>query len=304
MKRDIKHIKTVSEFLKTFGLEEPNNPFISILHPLAILKSKSLLEHDYILDFYTITLKDNTCSQFLGKKKFNFEEGELAFTKPNQVLNISSIDQLNTSKGWVLLFHSDLLKSTPLFNKLNDYRFFDYSINQGISLSTNEQKRVTECVNFLKNEIMLTFDKHSSVVISSILEVMLNLCNRFFERQFDKKAIEDNYIVSKIDAFLKLYYENNLFSEKGVPEVNQIATYVNLSPNYLSNILKKETGKNTKDYINYFILEKSKSLLLNKQDYSISELAFKLGFNYPHYFSRFFKSKTGKTPLEYRKQEY
>ncbi|AUC14413.1 hypothetical protein BTO06_04295 [Tenacibaculum sp. SZ-18] len=298
------NITTVSELFDILSLEKPHNRNIAVIDTNNIDFSKLFFQEEYVLNFYTITLKDCHNGIFFNKRNFNFDNGVIGFTKPNQVVNLSCTSQLNSLNGWILVFDKNLLETTPLFDKVDNYKFFDYQINEAISISEAEQKTITDCVNFIKNEIQSNFDNHSSAVITSILEVLLNLCKRFFERQFNISTTRDNHIVTKIDNFLKFYYENELFEEKGIPQVEHIAKYVKLSPNYLCNLLKKETGKNTKDYINYFVVEKSKHLLRNQQAYSISELAHKLGFNYPHYFSRLFKAKTGKTPQEYRKQEF
>ncbi|WP_299625372.1 response regulator transcription factor [uncultured Tenacibaculum sp.] len=297
------HINTISELFKMYNLSKPQNSNIAILKLSEIKTSNFPLHSKFTLGFNTITLKDNTNGLFLSKHGFNFNKGVLAFTKPNQSLSFSITEELNDIEGYILMFHNDLLKNTPMLEKINNYRFFSYDVDEGLVLSVKEQESIKECINFIKNELNKEFDNHTHIVVSSILEVFLNLCNRAYERQFKEKVLVNSHVISKVDDFLKFYYDNNLFAEKGIPQVQQVADYVKLSPNYLSSILKKESGKNTKDYINYFIIEKSKSLLLNKQQYSINELSYKLGFNYPHYFSRFFKSKIGKTPQQYRKEK-
>ena len=286
-----------------YNLSKPQNSNVAILKLSEIQTSNFPLHSKFTLGFNTITLKDNTNGLFLSKHGFNFNKGVLAFTKPNQSLSFSISEELNDIEGYILMFHNDLLKNTPMLEKINNYRFFSYDVDEGLVLSVKEQESIKECINFIKNELNKEFDNHTHIVVSSILEVFLNLCNRAYERQFKEKVLVNSHVISKVDDFLKFYYDNNLFAEKGIPQVQQVADYVKLSPNYLSSILKKESGKNTKDYINYFIIEKSKNLLLNKQQYSINELSYKLGFNYPHYFSSFFKSKIGKTPQQYRKEK-
>lgn len=304
MKTNQLHIETIPKLFEVLNLKKPCNSLVTIIKIAEINKSKlTVLKSNFTLGFFTITLKDSSSGLFFSKHNFNFNIGEIAFTKPNQSLHLANTESLNDNEGWVLMFHNDLLKNSPLFDKISNYRFFSYDISEGLVLSDKEQISITDCVNFIENEICEKIDKHTNIVISSILDVLLNLCNRVHERQFQEKAVLNSHVISKVDAFLKFYYDNNLFAEKGIPTVQQIANYVKLSPNYLSATLKKESGKNTKDYINYFILEKSKSLLISKQEYSINELSYKLGFNYPHYFSRFFKSKIGKTPHQYRKEK-
>lgn len=304
MKTNYIHIETIPELFGFFHLKKPSNPLVAIINPKEIKRTQPTFEKRYYtLGFFSITLKGNSPGVFFKKQNFNFNHGILSFTKPNQNLSIVNTDSFNDNDGWILVFHNDLLKNSPLHDKITSYRFFSHDIHEGLVLSDKEQMSITNCINFVKNEINEESDDHTHIVISSVLEVLLNICNRVYERQFKEKALPNNHIIAKVDAFLKFYYDNNLFAEKGIPSVQQIAKYVKLSPNYLSTILKKESGKNTKDYINCFILEKSKNLLINKQEYSINELSYKLGFNYPHYFSRFFKSKIGKTPQQYRKEK-
>mgnify|MGYP001801232708 CR=1 FL=1 len=174
-------------------------------------------------------------------------------------------------------------------------------MHEALHLSDEEEKNITDLANLIGNEISKRIDKHSQTVICSYLELLLNLCKRFYERQFHTRSGQHSDIVSQFQSLLKDYYDKGYFREHGSPSIEYFSERIHLSSNYLSDLLKKETGYTTKDQIYSFIIDKAKTLLLSESD-SIRGIAYTLGFNYPHYFSRLFKSKTGMTPQEYRRK--
>ena len=299
MKKELLHISTISEFSEVFGLHKPSNSLVTIINTSELKTNPNLLAKNFVLDLYSITLKGNESGVFFGRKNYDFDEGVMVFTAPNQILSIEETEHLNDNKGWMLLFHPDLIRDSSLVEKLKDYKFFSYALQEALHLSEAEQETVSECSHLIVEEILRQEDYHSKQVFVSILELLLNLCNRFYERQFNTRSIQNNYAVTKVDSILKEYYAAGYLAEKGIPNVEFLANKIGLSPNYLSDLLKKETGRSAKEYINYFVIDKAKTLLV-KDKVSVSELAYQLGFNYPHYFSRIFKSKTGLTPQEYR----
>ena len=206
---------------------------------------------------------------------------------------------LNEIQGWMLFFHPDLIRNMPLGSTIEDYNFFSYDVHEALHLSDTEQKTITDCVGLIQQEISARIDNHSQTVISSSLELLLNLARRYYERQFNTRSARNSDVVSQFHTYLGDYYKSGSFGELGPPGIEYFADRVHLSGNYLSDLLKKETGYSAKDHINNFIIDKAKTLLLAESN-SVSEIAYKLGFNYPHYFSRLFKSKTGMTPQEYR----
>ena len=299
MKKELLHISTISEFSEVFGLHKPSNSLVTIINTSELKTNPNLLAKNFVLDLYSITLKGNESGVFFGRKNYDFDEGVMVFTAPNQILSIEETEHLNDNKGWMLLFHPDLIRDSSLVEKLKDYKFFSYALQEALHLSEAEQETVSECSHLIVEEILRQEDYHSKQVFVSILELLLNLCNRLYERQFNTRSIQNNYAVTKVDSILKEYYAAGYLAEKGIPNVEFLANKIGLSPNYLSDLLKKETGRSAKEYINYFVIDKAKTLLV-KDKVSVSELAYQLGFNYPHYFSRIFKSKTGLTPQEYR----
>ncbi len=234
-----------------------------------------------------------------GRNRYDFDEGVMIFTAPNQVQQVTKAQKLNEIKGWMLFFHPDLIRNTSLRKNIDNYKFFDYDVHEALHLSDAEQQTITECVNMIKQEISERIDNHSQSVIASSLELLLNLSNRYYERQFTTRKNNNSDTVTKIEKLLKEYFKSDELKNAGLPTVKYLADNVHLSASYLSDLLKKETGMNTQDHIHYYLIEEAKNILLNTNN-SVSEVAYALGFEYPQYFSKLFKLKTGKTPVEYR----
>ncbi len=199
----------------------------------------------------------------------------------------------------MLFFHPDLIRNTEFGKRIDDYGFFSYDVHEALHLSEAEQHILNDCIKLIQSEIAERIDNHSQRVIASTLELLLNYSLRYYERQFNTRSAQNVDTVSKFESLLKAYYKEGKFAEQGAPSIEYFAEAIHLSPNYMSDLLKKEMGVPPKDYINQFIVDKAKTLLLSEPD-SISQIAYNLGFNYPHYFSRLFKAKTGLTPNEYR----
>lgn len=299
MQDGIFHIKSISHLHELIGFEKPNHPLISVIDVSQLETRKEQIGMRITNSLYAIGLKDKTCGLQYGRKSYDFDEGVMYFTAPNQVMEVGYAQKKGEIKGWVINFHPDLIRNTPLGKTIENYNFFSYDVHEALHLSEIEQQTITDCVGIIKNEISERIDNHSQTVISSSLELLLNLSQRFYERQFNTRSAKNSDILGQFQSLLKEYYQKGGFGELGIPTVNYFAEKVFLSPNYLSDLLKKETGKSAKDQINTFVIEKAKTRLLSETT-SVSEIAFDLGFNYPHYFSRLFKSKTGKTPLEFR----
>ncbi len=299
MKDDILHIDSISQLMEVGGLGAPTHPLISVVDVSQWEIPEAYVHVKTLINLYSIALKDKSCGLQYGRNNYDFDEGVLIFTAPNQIQSVTKPQKKNEVNGWMLFFHPDLIRNTPLGKIIDSYPFFSYDIHEALHLSDAEQQTITQCVDIIKNEISERIDNHSQTVISSSLELLLNFSKRYYERQFNTRSAQNSDIASQFQNLLKAYYESGQWTENGTPGIEYFAQKVHLSANYLSDLLKKETGYNAKDQINQFILEKAKSLLLSEAD-SVSSIAYKLGFNYPHYFSRMFKSKTGMTPQEYR----
>lgn len=295
-------INSISQAHQALGLAKPKHPLVSI--------SKSN-EYKPIVDFrglkvinnlYQVTLKQLGCGNLTyGKNSYDYEEGTLIFTSPGQVTifegKMPSEDE--SAEGWTLAFHPDLIRKSKLADKMNRYSFFNYEVNEALHLSEDERKTIEELLEKITKEYSQNLDKHSQNLIISNIELLLDYCTRFYDRQFYTRANLNNDIVSKFEKLIKDHYLNGRASETGIPNVSFCAKKLNLSSNYLSDLLKKETGKTAQEHIHLFIIEKAKNSLLNSSN-SISEIGYTLGFEYPQHFSNLFKSKTGLSPREYR----
>ena len=201
--------------------------------------------------------------------------------------------------GWGLFFHPDLIRSTILNDKIKSYSFFHYEVSEALHLSDKEKNILFECIQKIQIELQENIDVHSQYIIVSTIELLLNYCSRFYGRQMITRSHANKSTISQIETILTEYFAKTKVEEQGLPTVKFLADKVHLSPSYLSDLLKKETGKNAQEHIHYYLIEEAKSLLLNS-DKNVSEIAFNLGFEYPQYFNKLFKQKTGKTPMEYR----
>ena len=299
MKENIFHIKSISELHQLLGFPKPSHPLISILDVSQLEIGPQWVGKKMVTDLYSIALKDASCGLDYGRNTYDFNEGVLIFTAPNQVTSTQKEQQLNEIHGWMLFIHPDLIRNTELGKRIDDFGFFSYDVHEALHLSDAEQKTLNECVRLIQTEIDERIDNHSQRVIVSTLELLLNYSLRYYERQFNTRTAQNIDIVSQFEALLKDYYKKGKFEAQGPPSIDYFSEAIHLSSHYLSDLLKKETGLSTKDHINHFIIEKAKLLLLNNSD-TISGIAYQLGFNYPHYFSRMFKSRTGLSPNEYR----
>jgi len=300
MKQDIQNINSISQLHEIFGFKKPTHPLISIIDVSKWEIPEQFVGVKYTSNLYTIGLKDKSCGLQYGRNTYDFNEGVLLFTAPNQVQSVSKAQELEEIKGWMLFFHPDLIRNTSLGQSITEYNFFTYDVHEALHLSDGEQSTITDCKNMVQNEILERIDNHSQTVIVSSLELLLNLSRRYYERQFNTRSAQNSDVVSQFYTLLNSYFKSGKFAEIGVPSIEYFSGKIHLSGNYLSDLLKKETNYTVKDHVNNFIIEKAKTLLLSQAE-PVSSIAYSLGFNYPHYFSRLFKNKTGLTPQEYRK---
>lgn len=293
------HLKSISE-INNFVKGVTKHPLIAIID---FSKMDDLIEEDVRVscEFYSIMFK-NYCSNNLryGRQSYDFQDGSLICIGPRQVLTMDKeIERKEDMTGWGLFFHPDLVRGTSLGGKMKDYTFFSYESSEALHLSDKEKITLFDCIQKIQNELEENIDNYSQSLIVSNIEVLLNYCARYYGRQFITRKISNRDIVSQVENILKDYFYSDSMKKQGLPTVSYLAEKISLSPNYLSDLLKKETGMNAKDQIHYFLVEEAKSILLGS-DKSISEIAYQLGFEYPQYFSKLFKQKTGNTPQEYR----
>ncbi len=253
-------IESISQVHAMLGCAPPKHPLISYLPFSEMNFPKGDTFTKTHVGFYTVSLKSAKGKMRYGRNFYDFEEGTLLFSSPNQVLYPDHlIDDFNNEKGWTLLFHPDLLFGTDMGNKINHYGFFAYDVNEALHLSEEELQKVEECNINIVDEYNNNQDEHSQELIVSNLELLLNYCKRFYSRQFLTRKKQNSDVVSKIECLLRSYFDSEKPSLLGLPTVKYCAAQVHLSPNYLSDLLKKETGKNTKDHIDYFLISKAKN---------------------------------------------
>jgi AraC-like DNA-binding protein len=282
-------------------------PDSNVKHPLVAVIDFSKYKEQFnsgmkiTLGFYSVMFK-NFCINKIkyGQQNFDFQEGSLICIAPRQVIALDEpVQNIEDVSGWGLFFHPDLIRGTSLGKLIKNYTFFSYETNEALHLSEKEKQVLYDLVQKIDNELSENTDKHSQGLIVSSIELLLNYCTRYYDRQFIMRKNVNKDILSAVEEILKGYFQSPGLSEKGLPTVKYLADQVHLSANYLSDLLKRETGMNAQDRIHYYLIEEAKNLLLGSK-MSVSELAFSLGFEYPQYFSRLFKAKTGMTPLEFR----
>ena len=294
---EIIRVETISQMTQMGDLKEPKHPLVYVMDVTDFQIPEELKEIKVTTGFYSIFLKDADCGIQYGRNTYDFDEGVLSFFAPGQVTQ--STNDAEPTYGWALFFHPDLIRKSPLGKKIEDYHFFSYDVHEALHLSKKEEDILTDCIKKIEFELEQNIDGHSQQLLISNIELLLNYCNRFYERQFHTRSDHHKDVVTQIEGEIKKYFDDNQQIELGLPTTGYLAEKVNLSPNYLGDLLKKETGKNTKEHINDYVVDKAKTILLNTES-NVSEIAYDLGFNYPHYFSRLFKQKTGLTPAKYR----
>ncbi len=293
------HHKSILALQEFMHQGKPPHPLITIIDTAKLAYGEEILGKKISSDLYCIALKDASCGMNYGRNHYDFSEGVLIFTGPQQVITLNKTQALDEVQGWMLYFHPDLIRNTNLGSHIDDYSFFAYDVHEALHLSEQEQRTITTCIDMIQAEIKERIDNHSQQVLVANIELLLNYCLRYYERQFNTRKSQNQDVVSKVETLLKEYYLSDKLVAEGPPSIQYLAEQCFLSPGYLSDLLKKETGRTTKDHINDFLVDKAKNLLLQSSD-SIGGIAYTLGFNYPHYFSRLFKRKTGLTPQEYR----
>lgn len=302
--KNILKIKSITQFHQLLNLPAPLHPLITVhredskVHNYKI--EDAFFETRFTTELYTIMYKDSVSGSLgYGRNAYDFQHGTLIFIAPKQVITSPSREVLKKSKGWSLLFHPDLIRKSSLGEHIDDYSFFSYGVNEALHLSKKEENFIFEIIQQIESEYSQNIDKHSQRLIISNLELLLNYCIRFYDRQFYTRTNFNKDFVTQFEHVLKAYFNSGKPSELGIPTVRYFGSQLNMSGNYLSDLLKKETGKSIKSHINEMIIDKAKTILLNS-NISVSKIAYDLGFDYPQSFTRLFKKETGVSPLEYR----
>lgn len=298
--RVIHRIKSISEYHKIMGLPKPEHPSISVVDYGSIqLPCKAGMR--FIFDFYSIVIdRDFKGNMKYGQQTGDFEEGVMFFMSPGQVFEVEAEDAGTANRsGWILLIHPDLLWKTALAKKIRQYDYFYYSVNEALFLSDKEEKSVLTIMENMTQEYRNNIDKFSDPVIIAQLELLLTYADRFYQRQFITRRKSSHSILDRLEALLDGYFTSEVLSAEGMPTVPYVASSLNVSAGYLSGLLKTLTGKSTQHYLQDKLIEHAKAQL-SATDYSVSEIAYSLGFEHPQSFSRLFKAKTSLSPLKFR----
>ncbi|MEN5433961.1 helix-turn-helix transcriptional regulator [Sphingobacterium faecium] len=277
---------------------------IETLHPLITVidlsKTKPMPAQTFNFGLYAIFLKELKCGELkYGRNNYDFQEGTLVFIAQGQVLGVQPNITTFQPSGWALLFHPDLIKGTSLGKKIHEYNFFSYDVNEALHLSEKERHIVLDCFTKIQYEMEQSIDKHSRTLITSNIELFLNYCTRFYDRQFVTRDHSNKGILEKFEDILNAYFTEDKSQKIGLPTVAYCASKLNLSPNYFGDIIKSETGITAQEYIQTKVIDFAKERIFDHEK-SISEIAYELGFNYPQHFTRLFKQKVGMSPSEYR----
>jgi len=249
---------------------------------------------------YCIFLKEIKCGNLkYGCSYYDYQEGSLVFISPRQIVEVEDFGQDFQPKGYALLFHPDLIHGTSLGRHIHDYSFFSYQSNEALHLSERERKIILDCLSKIEYELEHAVDRHSKRLIVSNIEMLLNYCVRFYDRQFITRDNVHKGILERFETLLNNYYQSDKPQTIGLPSVAYSANELNLSASYFGDLIKKETGKTAQEYIQSKLIDVAKEKIFDPSK-SVSEIAYELGFKYPQHFTRLFKQKVGYTPNEYR----
>ena len=299
----MQHFKTLSAYLEYLELPRPEHPMLSVFSAISegFLPCPKESSPPITNDCYTISLKKIVKGELnYGRTKYDFTNGALFFIAPRQVLQWND-STVFAQKGFSINFHEDLIKGTELAHQTKKYGFFSYSANEALHLSPKEEKQIEAIVESIEMEYQNNQDEFSKDIIISQLSTLFKYANRFYERQFLNRKELSNDLLEHFNQQLEDYFDSGQLEENGIPSIEQLADKLSVSQRYLSDTLKKETGKTSTEHLQLYLIDEAKNILLNPNK-TISEVAYELGFEYPPYFSRLFKKKEGISPSAYREK--
>jgi len=309
MKTDFRILHTITEYTRFYGMPAPAHPLLTLLD-LSTLRdvpvtpeAVALVQTPVVRQFYTVSLKRNAGGAALryGQQSYDYSEGVLSFMAPGQgcwAEGEVDVAGLRAMTGWTLVFHPDLLRPYPLAKKILGYGYFSYQVHEALHLSAREERLLEGLLTTIADELERPIDAFSQEVIVTQLDMLLTYANRFYHRQFLTRRTAEHDLLSRFETLLTAYFALE-GEDRPLPTVQYFADALHLSPSYLSDMLRTLTGQTTQQHIHQALLEQAK-VLLRTTSLSVKETAFRLGFDYPPYFSRLFKNKTGQTPAEFR----
>ncbi|GAB3551064.1 helix-turn-helix domain-containing protein [Spirosoma fluminis] len=292
----IKKMESVAQFNAQRG-QQTQHPLVSVLDQA---KSTPIQPFRHLSELYIIFLKDAHCSPlYYGRNRYDYQDETMLFIAPGQVFGFDENEETLQPNGWALAFHPDLIRGLPLGQHIKDYPFFGYDTNEALHLSNRERQIILDCLAKIQYELSLPIDKHSRTLIASTIELLLNYCVRFYDRQFITREHLNKDLLVRFESLLDTYFEADKPQTLGLPTVGYCADALHLSANYFGELVKKETGQSAQEYIQAKVIEVAKNKVIDRSK-SISEVAYDLGFKYPPHFTRLFKQHVGQSPNDYR----
>ncbi len=293
---NLTRFETINDY-NAFNNNETLHPLVNVVD---LSKASPRQASNMYFGFYTIFLKEVKCGDLrYGRETYDYQEGTLVFIAPGQVVSVENSGEMYQPKGYALVFHPDLIHGTALGRHMPDYTFFGYQSNEALHLSERERKIVLDCFSKIEYELEHAIDKHSKRLIVSNIEILLNYCIRFYDRQFITRDNVHKGILEKFEGLLNGYFQTDKPQMVGLPSVAYCAGELNLSAKYFGDLIKKETGTTAQEYIQAKVMEVAKEKIFD-QSKSVSQIAYELGFKYPQHFTRLFKQRVGHSPNEFR----
>lgn len=295
----ILNLDSVDLYNKLYGLETLN-PLVSVIDLNKATSSVDLIRFNY--GIYALYLKlEKACDIKYGRQTYDYQEGTIVCFAPGQTAETNPTTDKVQVNAHGILFHPDLLRGTSLGKNIKKYTFFSYEVNEALHLSEEERSIVMDCLKIIRMELEHGVDKHSKTLLVNHIELLLNYCMRFYERQFITRGKTNRDVLTRFENLLDEYFESTLAEQDGLPTVKYFADKLCLSSNYFGDMFKKETGKSPQEYIQEKVIELAKERISGTAD-TVSQIAYSLGFQYPQHFCRLFKKRIGYTPSEYRAQ--
>lgn len=292
----IEHFEHVFEYNDLLGVETLH-PLVSVID---LSKSRRIRHMRHTFGFYTLFLKEVRCGNLIyGRQYYDYQEGTIVAIAPGQVAGVEDNGEEFQPKGWALVFHPDLIRGTSLGRNIRSYSFFSYEANEALHLSEQERAIVVDCLHKIRTETEHAVDKHTRRLITANIELLLDYCVRFYERQFLTRSQVNSDLLIRFETLLDAYFSSDRPQSEGLPSVKYFAEQLHLSANYFGDLIKKETGRTAQDHIQLKLIDVAKVRIFDVRK-SVGEIAYELGFKYPQHFTRLFKKLTGLTPKEYR----
>jgi AraC family transcriptional activator of pobA len=302
MKKETKQprvFNSISELNQALGLPKPLHPLISLNHYKDMKPEWASIEGGMIMNLYKISYKSNFTGRFkYGQHFYDFNEGGMCFISPNQVILVDEDEQ--DYGGFSLMIHPDFLRNYPLGKQIKNYGFFSYTSAEALHLSEKEKESLFGVIKMIEDELALPIDRFSQDVIVSQIELLLHYSNRYYNRQFITRKAANHDLLTRLDELLSEHFDTQKAMENGLPTVQDVASQLQVSQRYLSDMLRSLTGQNAQQHIHNKLIEKAKEILLSSSNLSVAEIAYQLGFEHPQSFNKLFKQKTNQSPVAFR----